>query len=92
MVVLVQEPQVLGQLLWRAEIAGVDVRIAGGVGPVVGLTVDDGHDAILQRRVQFLRDVVCAQGILKGQHELVIFTEHLHALRVENKIKKQSRI
>ena len=80
MVILVQQPKVLGQLLWRAEIAGIDIRIARGVGSIVRLTVDDGNDAILQRRVQFIRNVVGAQGILKGQHELVIFSKHLHAL------------
>ena len=82
-VVLMQEPQVVGQLLGRAEISGVDVRVGRGVGPVVGFSVDDGHDAVLQGRVQFLRHVVGAQRVLKGQHEFVVFAQHLHALHNE---------
>lgn len=78
--VALQHEQELGEFLDRPEVGGVDVGVGRGVGVVVGLAVDDGDGARLQRRVQPLADVVGAQRRLQHENELVIATEHLVAL------------
>lgn len=79
-IVLVQEPQVLGQLTRRLKVPRVDVRIGRSVRVVVRFSVHHRDNSTLQSSVQLVRDVVRAEGILEGQRELVLFSQHLLAL------------
>ena len=79
-VVAVEQVEVVGQVARRGEVAGVDEGAGRRVGQVVGAAVDHRHDAVLQRRVELVGDVVAAQRVLEGQHELVVGAQHLQTL------------
>ncbi len=71
----VQDVEVLGQGLWRDEIGRVDVGMGRSVGGVIRTAVNDGDDVGFQGAVEFLCDVIGAQGILGGDVELVVAQE-----------------